>query len=207
MRRVLVLVTLSLALASSGCPGETRNEAAGADGPEADPDLGGAGEAPPDASCFVDADCEPVASSCCECPTFALPVSDGVGAVCEDVGCDEVLECPAQQAICDSSGTCALACAEVSCDLSCANGFQLDAAGCSICACNAEPEAAECADDGDCTQVAADCCGCSRGGLDTAVPAADAGGFVDALDCDGSEVCPEVDVCSVTELPTCTYGR
>lgn len=181
-----------------------------ADSPGTESDEGsappsGAGDAA--AACQVDSDCEAVASSCCECPTFALPFDDGVGGVCEDVMCDEPLACPAQEAVCGASGECELACSEIACELSCADGFVLDEADCAVCACAPATAEPECTGDDDCVQVVSDCCGCSRGGVDTAVPADEASSFQDGLGCTGDEVCPEVDVCDPDEIAVCSFGR
>jgi len=159
-------------------------------------------------SCFSDQECEAVASSCCDCPTFAISTAEGFSGACEDVMCDgEPAECPAREAICSSSGECILACSPVVCELSCADGFVVDESGCSVCACAEEPLGGECVDEVDCIKTAADCCGCARGGTDTAVPAAELEGFQAALGCDGSESCPEVDSCDASEVAACVLGQ
>jgi len=203
MLRALVALLLLVAACDSS---DSRGFGAG-DSAETGTDPGAGAPAPGAGQCITDGDCEAVASSCCDCPTFALPVFDGVAGTCEDVTCNAPLDCPAQQAICDTSGTCVLACAEVSCDLSCSNGFALDEAGCATCACAAVDDTLQCETAADCQEVPADCCGCARGGKDTAVATTEAAAFIDALGCTGSEACPEVDICDAAAEPTCHFGR
>ncbi len=202
MTRALLGVLLLLAACGSS---ESRGFAAG---DEALPalDAGAGAGAPGAGQCVIDSDCEAVASSCCDCPTFALPVLDGVAGTCEDVTCTEPLSCAAQEAVCNS-GSCVLACSEVSCDVSCTNGFAVDEAGCAICACAAVDATLQCETSNDCQEVPADCCGCARGGKDTAVAATEASAFVDALGCGGNEACPEVDICDAEAVATCQFGR
>ena len=169
----------------AGCGNFAQSEAEPADGSE----------------CLVDSDCVAVASSCCECPGFALPTSSSWTDSCEDVQCPTP-ECGDVQATC-REGACTLACRPIVCDEVCDSGFVVDAAGCLRCQCS--PDAAlpfECFLDEDCVQVPADCCGCARGGADTAVPA---GTSVDG-DCDDGVVCPEVDVCDPSASPQCQDG-
>lgn len=207
MVRILMAAAVVGLLACSGSSTERASAGGESDGPPDGAGTAGDDFAPGAGSCVVDEDCEAVASSCCECPTFALPVAEGVGQVCEDVACEQPSTCSAVEAICGDEGSCVLACSPVVCDLSCSDGFVIDEGGCATCAC-ADPGAAMgCEQNEDCLQVAADCCGCARGGQDTAVLAAEASGFVDGLGCTGSEVCPEVDACDPDVVPTCEFGQ
>lgn len=203
--RPVVLATL-IALAACDLP-PPRDEAAG------DDDLG-----PVAAECVTADDCVLAASTCCGCPDFAMP----------DLGWQdgcEVVECPSPDpdpadpqgagcapvvAACDR-GTCTVACALVACDLTCADGFVMDDAGCLRCACaGAEDPVSECVDDAECVRVPADCCGCARGGADAAAPADEADSRVDQLDCPADPAdaaCPEIDVCDPTLAPRCVAGR
>ncbi|RMH43060.1 MAG: hypothetical protein D6689_06215 [Deltaproteobacteria bacterium] len=192
----------ALALAAAAaCAGRAAESAP--DGP--DDAVPGAAE------CGSDADCEPAGPDCCTCPTFALPVAEGWGAACAGV----VGECadPRTPAACGvearcEAGSCALACAPVVCEIDCGAGYARTDAGCLTCACAAgEPPAADCATDADCVRVPADCCGCARGGADTAVPAADADAHRAGLGCDGTEPCPEVDVCEPGASARCDSGH
>jgi hypothetical protein len=141
------------------------------------------------------------------CPTFALPASSGWGGACSQTACDPQPSCAEVAPACDH-GTCVLACAPVACDLSCAGGFAVDAAGCQMCACaeagNAPPE---CNVDGDCARVPADCCGCANGGTDTAIPATDVAAHQAALMCPPQPACPGVDVCEPGVGAHCDAGH
>jgi hypothetical protein len=68
------------------------------------------------------------------------------------------------------------------------------------------PPGVVCGQDSDCVQVPADCCGCARGGVDTAVPAAEADGFLGGLGCPEDPDCPDVDVCDPALVPRCIGG-
>ena len=56
-------------------------------------------------------------------------------------------------------------------------------------------------------RVAADCCGCERGGMATAVPADEADSFMEGLGCTSDVACPDVDVCDADDTPRCLGGR
>lgn len=159
-----------------------------------------------DEACGQDTDCTLAGPSCCECPTFALHVSSGWDDACEQVNCPLPAACPALEARCDQ-GHCVAACAPMSCDLTCETGFVVDAAGCTVCVCSGGPLAPQCNLDIDCGRVPADCCGCDRGGTDTAVPAGEAAAFVEGLGCDGQEACPGVSTCDPAAMPRCNGGR
>lgn len=166
--------------------------------------------APPElVTCAVDDDCVLTAASCCECPSFAISrTGDSVSDdACSNIDCEPLEACPAIVAAC-AQDTCIVQCAPLPCDLSCASGFASDALGCLTCECRGEPEidAAACIADADCIRVAADCCGCTRGGEDTAVPIAQAEAYIDALGCHDSAACPDVDTCDDALVPRCVAG-
>ena len=117
--------------------------------------------------------------------------------------CDPAPACSEVAAVCQA-GACVLACQPITCDLPCADGFAVDAAGCQVCAC-AAPAADQCAVDADCARVPADCCGCGRGGADTAVPVGQVDAHNQALDCGGA-ACPEIDVCAPDLAARCVAG-
>ncbi|MCB9564993.1 MAG: hypothetical protein H6708_31805 [Kofleriaceae bacterium] len=161
--------------------------------------------------CYVAADCAAAASSCCGCADFAVP-GDSRADGCEDVMCPEPPpgDCPAVAPAC-VDGFCTLACVPVTCDMTCADGFAADVAGCLVCACAEAPApGGDCAVDDDCVEVAADCCGCGRGGADTAVPVDQVATHDAELGCPADPTqaaCPEVDVCDPAAAPRCAAGR
>ena len=197
MRLLLTLVSASFAM---GCviPEADERALAGLDqeGPPA-----------PHEGCALDSDCQLVASSCCECPSYALPAGDSAPDACVDVGCQPEDSCPVVEAACDG-GTCVMRCAPVVCELSCAAGFVADALGCLTCACaeNSDPGVAVCASDPECVQVAADCCGCAQGGADIAVHIDQVASHLEALDCTGAPACPGLDSCDPSLQPRCAAG-
>ena len=158
-------------------------------------------------ACLVDRDCLLAGPSCCECPSFAVGSDSGWGDACEQVDCPAPTSCPALVARC-LDGVCTAACAPSTCDLSCPTGFAVDDAGCTTCACagGGAPQPT-CQLDTDCVRAPADCCGCDRGGADTAVPADMLDGFVDGLGCTGNESCPGVSTCDPGDEPRCTGGQ
>ena len=179
-----------------GCP-QTSREAAGIDDGTA-PDPGAA-------FCIDDTDCQLAARTCCECPTFALSAGDPKLDACSDVNCPlPQTTCSRIRAVCDRN-QCTVACEPVAVTMTCATGFATDAAGCLIDACAALPSPT-CAVDTDCVETRADCCGCARGGDDTAVPKQTQTSYDQQLGCTGGEVCPEVNTCVTTETPQCAQG-
>jgi hypothetical protein len=157
-------------------------------------------------NCTTDDQCTLAGPSCCECPTFALGTDSRWDDACEQVECPLPAACPDLVARCEG-GQCVATCAPMSCDLSCPGGFAVDSAGCTVCACGQGPAVPECGTAADCVQVPADCCGCARGGSDTAVPLADADSFVGDLMCAGDEACPGVSTCEANAMVACTGGR
>lgn len=158
--------------------------------------------------CVTAMDCVLASSTCCGCGDFAMP-DRGWQDSCEEVECPE----PEPGACADVmpacvDGACTTACSNVSCELSCTGGFATDAAGCLVCECAAGADpVASCGTDDDCVAVPADCCGCARGGTDTAIPAGDADAYQAGLDCASNAACPEVDVCDPLAAPRCVSGQ
>lgn len=193
MRRTRYLTIAILAI-WAGCLGAATEAA----------DVDGVNE-PGASECGVNSDCVPAGSSCCDCPTHAVPVSSGWNNACEDVQCgDPAGSCAATQAVCQS-GACVLQCAPVECNTTCENGFVQDSFGCLTCECagTAPPATAQCGQDQDCVRVAADCCGCVNGGADTAVPSSQVDAYLSGLGCTPSPACPGVDVCEPELVPRC----
>ena len=192
-----VVFTFVVAMVAAGCP-QGSQELAGVD------DDGIAPEPTSPRGCFEDADCELASTTCCECPSFALAAGDPKLDACEDVNCPPPeATCARLRAVCEQS-RCEVACEAQPVTMSCVDGFATDAAGCLIDAC-AEP-ATECTSDAQCAQTRADCCGCARGGSDTAVAAGDRAAYDQALGCSGAEACPEVSTCVAAETPQCAQG-
>src|SRR5262245_30236951 len=107
--------------------------------------------------CFADTDCLLAGDTCCDCPSFALPVSSGWAEGCANADCmmppGEAAACPPLVARCDF-GACVADCAPVVCDMTCSLGFVSDGTtGCLTCACNAMPVPATCMVDEDCVEV------------------------------------------------------
>ncbi len=172
--------------------------------PEEDGDNLGGGAS---ASCQEASDCVLAASTCCECPTFAVPAGQGYDAGCEEVNCEPSGLCPAVEPVCDS-GQCLLVCSPLIADKICNFGFVIDEAGCLLNECAASPDsvASECEIDADCVQVPADCCGCAFGGSDKAVPEALVDDSAEFLNCPVDPACPGIDVCKVDETAQCISG-
>ncbi len=156
--------------------------------------------------CGQDSDCAPAGTDCCACPSYAIPVSDPAHLACEDVPC-EPQSCSTDVRAACHEGACVLTCAVMTCNLTCDNGFALDANGCLTCTCADDHGGApECAVATDCTRVEADCCGCALGGTDTAVPNADVAAHQQQLDCPMNPQCPGVDTCRADLAPACVDG-
>jgi hypothetical protein len=167
-----------------------------------------AGEGAAALRCQRDEDCVPAGRTCCECPSFAVHAADPIRRACAAVDCsgrEEPPACSEVAARCGEGGACELACAPVACELLCSEGFARDASACLTCAC-ASPALDGCAADADCARTRADCCGCSRGGFDTAVLAREREDFDRGLECPDEPSCPEVTTCR-DEAPACVQGR
>lgn len=195
MHRLLLPLLLLLVTA---CP------QAHTDAPTAGGDDDGLPE-PTNAPCVDDGDCELAGRTCCECPTFALAAGDPKLDACSDVTCPpREGTCAVIRAVCVRN-QCAVACEAVVVTKTCVDGFAADAAGCLVDAC-APAVAPMCDVDGDCVETRADCCGCGRGGSNTAVPVGQRAGFDQQLGCTGTQSCPEVDTCVAAETPQCAQG-
>jgi len=200
-----------LSLCLIGCVAErAQNETAGDAPGEGRGDSGDDGAGAPQA-CVIDADCVPAGSSCCGCPSFAVPAASGWDSACEEVDCGgfDDSACPLTKASCEA-GACALQCAPVACDRVCPEAFARDEFGCLVCGACAEPsdpDADACIEDADCVRIRADCCGCAEGGEDTAIPASDAEAHDAALACDDAPSCPGVNTCDEDLTPRCMQGH
>ena len=193
MRRLLILAALL-----SGCS-DSQLDAQGL----GDDGYGsGGGNAAPE--CASANDCAFGAAKCCDCPTYAAPKSDPAVNACAGVMCP-VTTCPMNVALACNSGRCELACAPMQCDLSCADGFAIDANGCLSCQC-AQVTSRACTADQDCAEAPADCCGCAKGGHDTAVPASQLAAYLAGLNCPANPSCPGNNTCDVSDGPACVQG-
>jgi len=210
VRRLALVLALALAgaLACDGRAANDDDKGGGGEGDAGDStDVPGTPSPPPvgHVACVVDADCAAAASTCCACPTFAVPARSGWPELCEDVPCDAPGSCSAVSPVCRSSA-CVLACSEIACDRQCADGFVVDGGGCLTCACRT-PSSPVCTAAADCARVPADCCGCARGGADTAVAVNDVERHQRELACGPEARCPEVNVCPAGIAPACRGGR
>ncbi len=163
------------------------------------------GGAPVQADCELPSACVLAASTCCECPSFAVPLSDGFVDSCEDVDCEASEICPAIVASCEGN-QCQVACAAVATENQCEFGFVRDSAGCLVDECDSGDNVLACKQASDCQQIPSDCCGCARGGSEQAVLASAAAALLSELACTGQESCPEIDVCDSEEAPQCVAG-
>jgi hypothetical protein len=194
-----VLALIALSCGASGDSSEDFDDGAGTPPPPTTP--------PPPALdlCDGDDECVPAASTCCACPTFAVSRDSGWSAACADVPCEPAPQCAPVTPVCSPRG-CTLDCDEVPCELTCADGFAADAAGCLTCACREAPRSG-CQSASECARVPADCCGCARGGADTAVLAVEVESHQRGLACSADARCPEVDVCPQAQAVVCRRGR
>jgi len=184
MRFLLALVTL-IALSPACFSSASELSAPGDDFDPTDP-----GSVPND-ECVIADDCVLTGPTCCDCPTFALPIDDPKALACEAVGCDNDTSICATnvEPACDT-GRCVMACAPLSC-LECPNGYLTEPNGCLSCTCAPPPSTMpKCVEDSDCARVRNDCCGCGNGGEDTAVATADAVRFDQGLNCPSTPQCP-----------------
>lgn len=197
------LALFALLSVLAGCPGPLEQRAADEQNPGSSTgDDDGAGNAP--AECQVASDCAAAGPKCCDCPTHAVPVTDPAYQACANVDCPTPSCGSPMEAACEG-GRCVLVCSPVACDSSCADGFATDANGCLTCACAART-ANECIADADCARVRDDCCGCARGGMDTAVPASEVAAHEAALMCPQNPSCPDVDTCAPELAARCIAG-
>jgi len=194
---VMRLAVLFMLVVSAGCS-SSATDASFVGGN----DAGGSGNAAPE--CSIDSDCEPAAAKCCDCPTYATPKTASDIQACAGVMCP-VSTCPANVRAACKTGRCELACVAMACNESCADGFAVDDNGCLTCQC-AQVESRACLASNDCTRVAADCCGCASGGVDTAVPTAAEASHQAGLGCPASPSCPTGNSCQADLAPGCVQG-
>jgi hypothetical protein len=186
--------------AISGCPSIGALDSA-AD----DTNGSGSGGAPGQGFCVDDSECVPAANKCCECPTFAVRVDDPAHQACSGVMCPTPMpnDCKSVVARCVQDH-CELRCTPVVCPTSCPLGFARDPmTGCLTCGC--AQLLGECTKDTECVETRKDCCGCGRGGTDTAVVAAKQAAFDASLQCPPVPSCPNVNTCT-DQVPRCVQG-
>jgi hypothetical protein len=164
----------------------------------------GAGSDGAPAECTTANDCAFGAAKCCDCPTYAAPKNDPTVNACAGVMCPGST-CPQNVELACNAGRCELACAPMQCDLACADGFVVDANGCLSCEC-AQVTSRSCMADQDCAEAPADCCGCAKGGHDTAVPAVVLADYEAGLNCPTNPSCPGNDTCDAADGPACVQG-
>jgi hypothetical protein len=192
--RALALIAL---IAAAGCftSKDALSEGTGGD------DQGSGSAAPP--QCIGDGDCALAAPTCCECPTFAVPVNDPLHASCANVDCP-TMTCPMNVAASCNQNMCELTCVAMTCPASCQVGYTIDGTGCLTCDC--ATAANHCTADPDCVEVRADCCGCAKGGADTSVATVDAAQHDLDLGCPTDPQCPGANVCELGAAPHCVEG-
>jgi hypothetical protein len=208
VRFSVVICALVALCGLTGCPLKASEDSLGGQDPGGDDDNGMGGSGAPQSFCSTDMDCELASSSCCECPTFSTNRGDPSNGACTGITCPDPPTCPANvRAACDlQKHQCEVACVEMVCATSCANGYAIDpATGCLSCEC-AMPAAMGCSVDGDCIETREDCCGCARGGRDTAVLASMAATYDQMLSCPPSPQCPGLDTCDAGAEPRCVQG-
>jgi antistasin family protein len=198
VRWIVLALFAVLVGATAGCPVASLDAQAG------DDHGGGSGSAK--GLCFEDVDCVLAATKCCECPTFAVPRNDPAHAACDGVMCPDPQQtsCPNNVVAVCLVDHCELSCAKVACSNTCEFGYRKDANGCLSCDC-ATP-ATECSLDTQCIETRADCCGCKRGGADTAVLASAQASYDGKLMCSATPSCPNVDTCKANQVPKCIQG-
>jgi hypothetical protein len=208
--RFSLVISVGLALCGvstlAGCPlsrsDELSDPSAGGD------DDNGVGSGAPQSFCTSDSDCELSSSSCCDCPSFATRRGAPTNNACTGVACPNPPVCPANvRAACNlEEFQCEVACVEIACATECPDGYAIDpATGCLSCQC-AAPAIGGCTLDSDCVQTREDCCGCARGGKDTAVPIGSRGAYDQMLSCPPSPQCPGLDTCDADSAPRCVQG-
>jgi hypothetical protein len=150
----------------------------------------------PAAECATDGDCLLAGASCCSCPSYAAPANNAAITGCNGVSCP-LNECSNNVQPGCVAGSCQMECLPLYCPTGtgsdgCQYGFALAPDGCLTCDC-AGP--GDCQTDDDCAEVSADCCGCERGGSDTAVGSDDVGNHQAGLQCSANLQCPGIDAC------------
>jgi hypothetical protein len=193
--------------ASGGDFGDATGDGDGGEGGDDPSGDGDNGQAADGYVCSFPDECVAVSSTCCGCPDFAARADSDYAAACDDVECEEPVDCPKVVPDCVDS-LCALVCEPIVATRMCEHGFARDSRGCLQNLCRTDPPdpVFACEGDADCTQVSADCCGCERGGADTAVNVGQVDAYRESLACRGDPECPGLDVCDVSQEPRCLAG-
>ncbi len=196
---------LVLTLLLAGCP-STGKDAPLANGGDDDfaGDAGVGSNPAPAVPCDEDTDCALAGATCCACPSFAVAANDPGQKACSSIDCPP-MDCPTNLRAACTNRTCQVACAATTCSNSCPEGFAADANGCLTCACF-QAGADSCAQDADCAEVAAECCGCAHGGTDFAILASQAAAYEQSLNCPASPQCPNQNTCVPDAAPHCIQG-
>lgn len=209
--RLSVVISIALALCGAmvltGCPLRATSDEVGYGMDPGGDDNGS--NPPPQSACASDTDCQLTASSCCECPSFSTNRDVPSNGACTGIVCPNPPSCPANvRAACNlDTNQCEVACVEMACATDCPDGFAIDpATGCLSCACAPAASLNGCMLDDDCVQTREDCCGCARGGRDTAVLASDLAAYDSMLLCPSNPQCPGLDTCDPGTAPRCVQG-
>jgi hypothetical protein len=206
-RRLALLFAVAAACSGVSPPNDGLDEGSGDDGSgDGDGDTTDGAAPPYPFQCEIADDCVAASSTCCECPSFAVPLDSEFAGACDQVECEPPLDCPKVEPACVDT-QCELVCTSLPVTVKddCPLGFARDAFGCLLdeCRTDAVDEVFACQEDVDCTQVPADCCGCERGGAQTAVAASAADEFAESLECQENPPCPGVNVCDPGLVPRC----
>lgn len=196
------LAALALFAAAAAACGGFDDRGVGEPGYE--DDGPGAGLPRPRQPCDDDSDCVAVGATCCGAPSYAVNRDDPSYRACAGVSCPDPEMGSDVAAVCSAAQQCELACPPTETELACVDGFDRSTGGCLVASCAVRD--AQCTLDSECVRTREDCCGCARGGRDTAVPASQRAAFDAALGCDDEPACPGIDSCT-DELPTCAQGR
>ena len=193
-------LVLFCGLALAGCPSQSKDAIL-----TNNSDAGNMfGNPTPAVPCFDDTDCALGAATCCACPSFPVAAKDPGQKACGSINCPP-MACPTNIRAACTNGSCQVACAATTCANSCSSGFASDGNGCLTCDCF-QPTSDSCARDTDCAEVAAECCGCARGGADFAILASQAAAYEASLNCPQSPACPNQNTCVPGAAPHCIQG-
>lgn len=161
------------------------------------------GDAAIAAECTSDDDCILAGASCCACPSYAVPLADSSLGACDGVSCPYPDCSNNVQARCVGH-TCKMECLALVCSNVCQYGFARADDGCLTCNCAGS---GTCADDRDCYEEPADCCGCHDGGSDTAVGSDELAAHAESLECPPDPICPGTNVCDPEAHARCFGTR
>jgi hypothetical protein len=192
----------------AGCP-ISRSDEISAGGEPGDDDMGNGAPGGSYSFCTSDMQCELAASSCCECPSFSTNRDDPQNGACTGIACPNPPTCPANvRAACNlETNHCEVACVQIMTTRSCPDGYAIDpASGCLSDQCAAPTTISGCEMDDDCVATREDCCGCARGGRDTAVSASSLAAHEQMLGCPASPQCPGTNTCDPASAPRCVQG-